>query len=76
MCTAPLGRAISSSAYSILWSLPTAFMIGELSSALPFEAVITWVRRRYGQLLGFQEAGSRWWLDLRHAIYPKRSSFI
>src|SRR4029077_9949354 len=30
----------------ILWSLPTAFMIGELSSALPYEGgYYAWVRR-------------------------------
>ena len=51
----------------ILWSLPTAFMIGELSSALPFEGgYYAWVRR-HGQFLGLSGglavAGG---LDLRH----------
>ena len=33
----------------LLWSLPTAFMIGELSSALPFEGgYYAWVRRAMG----------------------------
>src|SRR5437870_2005238 len=46
----------------ILWSLPTAFMIGELSSALPFECgYYAWVRRAMGNFWGFQEACSRWW---------------
>ena len=40
----------------ILWSLPTAFMIGELSSALPFEGgYYAWVRRAMGNFWGFQE---------------------
>ena len=41
----------------LLWSLPTAFMIGELSSALPFEGgYYAWVRRAMGNFWGFQEA--------------------
>ena len=46
----------------IFWSLPTAFMIGELSSALPAEGgYYTWVRHGLGNFWGFQEAwrGSR-----------------
>jgi len=56
----------------ILWSLPTAFMIGELSSALPEEGgFYAWVRRALGDCWGFQEA----WLSLvasvfDMAIYP------
>lgn len=56
----------------LLWSLPTAFMIGELSSALPFEGgYYAWVRRAMGNFWGFQEA----WLSLvasvfDMAIYP------
>ncbi|GAC1677891.1 MAG: ethanolamine permease [Candidatus Acidiferrum sp.] len=56
----------------ILWSLPTAFMIGELSSALPSEGgYYAWVRRGLGNFWGFQEA----WLSLvasvfDMAIYP------
>ena len=45
----------------LLWSLPTAFMIGELSSALPYEGgYYAWVRRAMGNFWGFQEA----WLSL------------
>ena len=41
----------------ILWSLPTAFMIGELSSALPHEGgYYAWVRRAMGNFWGFQVA--------------------
>jgi len=56
----------------VLWCLPTAFMIGELSSALPQEGgYYVWVRRGLGNFWGFQEA----WLSLAAsffdmAIYP------
>ncbi len=50
----------------ILWSLPTAFMIGELSSALPKEGgYYAWVRRAMGNFWGFQEA----WLSLVASIF-------
>jgi amino acid transporter len=50
----------------IVWSLPTAFMIGELSSALPFEGgYYAWVRRAMGNFWGFQEA----WLSLVASIF-------
>jgi amino acid transporter len=50
----------------ILWSLPTAFMIGELSSALPEEGgYYAWVRRAMGNFWGFQEA----WLSLVASIF-------
>jgi len=56
----------------VIWSLPTAFMIGELASALPEEGgYYAWVRRAMGKCWGFQEA----WLSLvasvfDMAIYP------
>ena len=56
----------------ILWSVPTAFMVGELASALPQEGgYYAWVRRGMGNFWGFQEA----WLSLvasvfDMAIYP------
>jgi len=50
----------------LLWSLPTAFMIGELSSALPYEGgYYAWVRRAMGDFWGFQEA----WLSLAASIF-------
>jgi amino acid transporter len=50
----------------ILWSLPTALMIGELSSALPAEGgYYAWVRRAMGDFWGFQEA----WLSLVASIF-------
>jgi len=61
----------------VLWSLPTAFMIGELSSALPAEGgYYAWVRRGLGNFWGFQEA----WLSLvasifDMAIYPTLFGF-
>jgi amino acid transporter len=50
----------------LVWSLPTAFMIGELSSALPFEGgYYAWVRRAMGNFWGFQEA----WLSLAASVF-------
>jgi amino acid transporter len=50
----------------LLWSLPTAFMIGELSSSLPYEGgYYAWVRRAMGNFWGFQEA----WLSLVASIF-------
>jgi amino acid transporter len=50
----------------LLWSLPTALMIGELSSALPAEGgYYVWVRRAMGRFWGFQEA----WLSLVASIF-------
>lgn len=50
----------------LLWSLPTAFMIGELGSALPEEGgYYAWVRRGLGNFWGFQEA----WLSLVASIF-------
>lgn len=50
----------------VIWCLPTAFMIGELSSALPAEGgYYAWVRRGLGDFWGFQEA----WLSLAASIF-------
>lgn len=50
----------------LLWSLPTALMVGELSSALPNEGgYYAWVRRGLGNFWGFQEA----WLSLAASIF-------
>ncbi len=50
----------------VIWSLPTAFMIGELSSAIPAEGgYYAWVRRAMGNIWGFQEA----WLSLVASIF-------
>src|SRR5438067_9303482 len=51
---------------AVLWSLPTAVMIGEPSSALPAEGgYYAWVRRGMGDFWGFQEA----WLSLAASIF-------
>ncbi|MBV9947932.1 MAG: APC family permease [Myxococcales bacterium] len=56
----------------LLWSLPTALLVGELASALPHQGgYYAWVRRALGPFWGFQEA----WLSLvasvfDMAIYP------
>ncbi len=50
----------------LLWSLPTAFMIGELASALPAQGgYYAWVRRGLSDFWGFQEA----WLSLAASIF-------
>jgi len=61
------GRAILILIFTpLLWSLPTALMIGELSSALPEEGgYYAWVRRGLGNFWGFQEA----WLSLAASIF-------
>lgn len=49
-----------------VWSLPTAFMVGELASALPAEGgYYAWVRRGLGNFWGFQEA----WLSLAGSVF-------
>ncbi len=48
------------------WSLPTAFMIGELASAIPAEGgFYVWVRRALGPFWGYQEG----WLSLSASIF-------
>ncbi|GAC1427984.1 MAG: amino acid permease [Acidobacteriaceae bacterium] len=50
----------------LVWSLPTALMVGELASALPEEGgYYRWVRRALGPFWGFQEA----WLSLAASIF-------
>ncbi len=50
----------------ILWSLPTALMVSELSAAVPEEGgYYAWVRRAMGPFWGFQEA----WLSLAASVF-------
>jgi len=50
----------------ILWSLPTALMIGELASAIPADGgFYVWVRRALGPFWGYQES----WLSLSASIF-------
>ncbi|MES2394010.1 MAG: APC family permease, partial [Acidobacteriota bacterium] len=50
----------------LLWSLPTALMVGELASAIPDEGgFYIWVKRALGRFWGFQEA----WLSLAASIF-------
>lgn len=50
----------------LVWSLPTALMIGELASALPAEGgFYVWVRRAMGPFWGYQEG----WLSLSASIF-------
>jgi amino acid transporter len=53
-------------ALPILWSLPTALMIGELASAIPAEGgFYVWVRRALGPFWGYQEG----WLSLSASVF-------
>jgi amino acid transporter len=48
------------------WSLPTAWMVGELASAIPAEGgYYVWVHRALGRFWGFQEA----WLSLAASVF-------
>jgi amino acid transporter len=50
----------------VVWSLPTALMVGELAGALPEEGgFYVWVRRALSPFWGFQEA----WLSLAASIF-------
>jgi amino acid transporter len=50
----------------LIWSLPTALMIGELASAIPDEGgFYIWVRRAMGPFWGYQES----WLSLSASIF-------
>jgi len=50
----------------LIWSMPTALMVSELSSALPESGgYYTWVKRALGPFWGFQEA----WLSLVASIF-------
>ena len=50
----------------VVWSLPTALMVGELSGAIPEEGgYFAWVKRAMGPFWGFQEA----WLSLAASVF-------
>jgi amino acid transporter len=50
----------------IVWSLPTALMVGELAAALPEEGgYYAWVKRALGPFWGYQEA----WLSLAASVF-------
>ncbi len=59
-------------ALPLLWSLPTALMVAELSAALPVEGgYYRWVDRALGRFWGFQEAWWSWAASLPDmALYP------
>jgi amino acid transporter len=53
-------------AIPLVWSLPTALVVGELASAVPQDGgYYVWVRRAIGPFWGFQEA----WLSLAASIF-------
>jgi amino acid transporter len=50
----------------LIWSLPVALMVGELSAALPEDGgYYAWVRRAMGPFWGFQEA----WLSMAASVF-------
>jgi amino acid transporter len=50
----------------LIWSLPTALMIGELASAIPADGgFYVWVRRGLGPFWGYQEG----WLSLAASVF-------
>jgi amino acid transporter len=50
----------------LVWSLPTALLVGELASAMPEDGgFYVWVRRALGPFWGFQEA----WLSLVASVF-------
>jgi amino acid transporter len=50
----------------LVWSLPTALMIGELASAIPADGgFYVWVRRALGPFWGYQEG----WLSLAASVF-------
>jgi amino acid transporter len=50
----------------IVWSLPTALMIGELAAAIPADGgFYIWVRRAMGPFWGYQEG----WLSLSASVF-------
>jgi amino acid transporter len=55
----------------LVWSLPTALMIGELAAAIPAEGgFYVWVRRAMGPFWGYQES----WLSLTASIFDMARS--
>ena len=56
----------------VIWSLPTALMVSELSSAIPEEGgYYVWVTRALGRFWGFQEAWLSWVGNMFDvALYP------
>src|SRR5262249_38945488 len=56
----------------LIWSLPVALLVAELSSAIPEEGgYYRWVTRGLGRFWGFQEAWWIWmWTFVDMAIYP------
>lgn len=55
-----------------LWSLPTALMTAELSTAMPQDGgYVIWVERAFGRFWGFQEGWLSWLCSFAdNALYP------
>jgi amino acid transporter len=60
------GAILALAVTPIVWSLPVAFMVGELAAAVPEEGgYYAWVRRAMGPFWAFQEA----WLSLAASVF-------
>jgi amino acid transporter len=55
-----------------IWSLPTALMTAELSTAMPEDGgYVVWVERAFGRFWGFQEGWISWLCSFAdNALYP------
>ena len=55
-----------------LWSLPTALMTAELSTAMPEDGgYVVWVEKAFGRFWGFQEGWLSWLCSFAdNALYP------
>ena len=55
-----------------LWSIPTALMTAELSTAIPEDGgYVVWVERAFGKFWGFQEGWLSWLCSFAdNALYP------
>ena len=63
---ATVGRSLLLVLLPLVWSLPTALLVGELASAMPEDGgFYVWVRRALGPFWGFQES----WLSLVASVF-------
>src|SRR5512132_1649999 len=68
----PLVMLIGIAILPWIWSLPTALMTAELSTAMPEDGgYVIWVEKAFGRFWGFQEGWLSWLCSFAdNAIYP------
>ena len=68
----PLPMLIGVAILPWLWSLPTALMTAELSTAMPEDGgYVVWVEKAFGRFWGFQEGWLSWLCSFAdNALYP------